>query len=122
MAIPGDNVPPLERTILSQGERLRTGNYEYICIGTDGNSWSLASGEATTDCHGSFLHKYINGSLVAIYHLAYGGGAVSTWTWTSGCIIGVSTSVAALVLGPTGLTEWLVWAAATGAGLASCVA
>jgi len=121
VAIPGDDVPPLVRNIESTDVK-RTGNYEYICIGTSGASWALVSGEKLSDCHGSFLHKYINGALVANYRLAYGGGAATTWTWTEGCIITVALAGVALIEGPVGAVEWLSLSVATGYGLRECTA
>ncbi|UOE43167.1 hypothetical protein [Agromyces larvae] len=100
-----------------------TGEYEYICQMPDGNSWSLQVGEPTTDCHGSYLQKYINGSMVANYHLAYGGGAAQVPPWNTGCVLAVASGVALFVFPPTGATAWVVVGGLTAAGLyVSCVA
>lgn len=101
-----------------------TGQYEYICIGADGSSWSLRAGEPTTDCHGSYLHKYINGVKVASYRLALGGGiAAPRPAWSAGCVIAVASDVALFVFPPTGATAWVTLGGLAAAGLyTSCVA
>lgn len=101
-----------------------TGQYEYICIGTDGNSWSLRAGEPTTNCHGSYLHKYINGVKVASYRLALGGGiAAPRPAWNTGCVLAVASGVALFVFPPTGATAWVTLGGLAAAGLyTSCVA
>lgn len=47
-------------------------------VGVIGNSssWSLRVGEPTTDCHGTFLHKYINGTMVGNYKLSVSGQVI----------------------------------------------
>lgn len=101
----------------------QTGEYEYICIGTDGSSWSLASGEPTTDCHGSYLHKYINGVMVANYHLAYGGGAAQNPPGNIGCVLAIAGTVSLFYFPPTGVAAWVVNGGLAAAGLfVSCTA
>lgn len=101
----------------------KTGQYEYICIGIDGNSWSLASGEPTTDCHGSYLHKYINGVMVANYHLAYGGGAAQNPPGNIGCVLAIAGAVSLFYFPPTGVAAWVVNGGLAAAGLlVSCTA
>ncbi|MBM2615595.1 hypothetical protein JIG36_08455 [Actinoplanes sp. LDG1-06] len=100
-----------------------TGEYDYYCIGVDGSSYMLRPGQATTDCHGSYLKKYINGNQVASYHLAYGGGAAQTVQWNTGCVLAVASGVALFVYPPSGATAWIVQGALTSAGLyVSCKA
>lgn len=102
---------------------LATGQYEYICIGIDGSSWSLRAGEPTKDCHGSYLHKYINGSLVKIYRLSATGQVIAHPTRDGvSCLLAVAGGFTAF-LNPVGD---IVWAASVGiAGLGfitSCLA
>ena len=104
-----------------------TGEYEYICQLTNGSSWSLASGESTTDCHGSFLQKYINGTMVANYNLVYDGGAQDFVPSGDGwCILALARTAAAALAAPgTGGSSLLLWvtgvAAASAGTLHECV-
>lgn len=112
------------RAVSARIARASTGQYEYICIGSDGSSWSLRIGEPTTDCHGSYLLKYINGVQVASYRLSIGGGiAAPVAPWSTGCVVAVASGVALFLFPPTGATAWVVVGGLTAAGLyTSCLA
>ena len=100
----------------------RTGDYEYVCVLTDGRLYSMAAGEPTTNCKGSYLQKYLDGRLLSTYHLAYGGGASTEFQWTSGCILATASGVL-LIMSPGGTVVWYLSAAVTGASfLDSCFA
>lgn len=99
----------------------QTGEYEYICIMPDGNSWSLYVGEPTTDCHGSFMHKYINGSMVANISLApQPASSINPHAWD--CIFALAGSVALIWDPPAETWIWITSAAAAGWGLQACLA
>lgn len=50
-----------------------TGQYSYICIGANGSSYTMRSGEKLGNCKGSYLKKYINGNQVDSIRLAGNG-------------------------------------------------
>ncbi|WP_344405838.1 hypothetical protein [Dactylosporangium fulvum] len=101
---------------------IQTGEYEYNCIGVDGSSFWLSPGRPTTDCHGSYLQKYLDGNLLASYNLAYGGGAAQNPPWNTGCVLAIASGVALFVFPPTGVAAWVTVGGLTAAGLyVSCV-
>ncbi|MDG4809428.1 hypothetical protein O7634_21995 [Micromonospora sp. WMMD1120] len=101
---------------------LDTGEYDYFCLGADGSGFWLSQGEPTTNCHGSYLLKYIDGNQVGSYNLAYGGGAAQTPPWNTGCVLALASGVALFIFPPSGATAWVVQGALAGAGLlVSCV-
>jgi hypothetical protein len=54
------------------------GKYDYVCVLTDGSSYTLRPGVALNTCKGSFLQKYIGGKKVATIKLTgYGHPATS---------------------------------------------
>jgi hypothetical protein len=93
------------------------GDYYYVCYESNGTNWTMADGQKTIDCKGSYLHKYVNGSRVATYALAYGGGASQTTQWMTGCVLAVAGGVALFVYPPTGATAWVVQGGLAAAGL-----
>ncbi|MEU8258107.1 hypothetical protein AB0C06_28020 [Micromonospora inaquosa] len=101
---------------------IQTGEYEYNCIGTDGSSFWIGPGRPTTDCHGSYLQKYLDGNLLATYNLAYGGGAAQNPPWNTGCVLAIAGGVALFVFPPTGVAAWVTLSGLAAASLLdSCV-
>lgn len=100
---------------------LAAGQYEYICLGVDGNSWSLQSGQPLTDCHGSKLLKYINGSQVATYNLSP-TGEILDHASSGGCVLAFASGVGLVLWPPTGAVAWVYMSVVTGAGFSSCIA
>ncbi|WP_136028482.1 hypothetical protein [Microbacterium sp. PF5] len=102
---------------------MSTGQYEYICIGSDGSSWSLRVGEPTTDCHGSFLHKYISGVMVANYKLSVTGTVIDH---PKPDPIGCLMSIVSGVFGVLSADGSLIWISALGftgmGGIMTCLA
>jgi hypothetical protein len=104
-----------------------TGNYEYNCVLSNGSSYFMACGEKLTDCHGSYLQKYLDGRKLKTVNLTYGGVVATNppigWTWGTGCILSLAAAGAALVVfPPTGAIAWEVPADLSGLGIvASCV-
>ena len=99
-----------------------TGEYDYFCLGADGSGFWLSQGEPTTNCHGSYLLKYIDGNQVGSYNLAYGGGAAQTPPWDIGCVLALAGGVALFIYPPTGAVAWVVQGGLAGAGrLEACV-
>lgn len=100
-----------------------TGQYEYICIMPNGNSWSLAVGQATTDCKGSYMHKYLDGRLIETYSLAPQPAVDVDPVWAAGCMLAVAGGVALFVFPPTNTIGWITLSSLSAAGLAiSCIA
>lgn len=100
-----------------------TGDYEYVCVGIDGNSYSMAQGEPTWNCKGSYLQKYLDGRQLAVYSLDGAGNPASTPPFETGCVLAVASGVALFVFPPTGAVAWVVVGGLTAAGLyVSCVA
>lgn len=99
-------------TSMSQdADLMATGEYEYICIGADGSSWSLRVGEPTSDCHGTFLHKYINGVQVANYKLSVTGAVIEhPQPDALACVL----VIAGGVVGVLATDGTLLWATAAG--------
>lgn len=103
-------------------KEIQTGEYDYFCLAADGSGFWLSQGEATTNCHGSYLLKYIDGNQVGSYNLAYGGGAAQTPPWNTGCVLALAGGVALFIYPPTGAVAWVVQGGLAGAGLlTSCV-
>lgn len=123
-AAPDDPIPIVEEGTVTEATPpvTRAGDYEHICQLTNGTSWSLASGEPTTNCHGSYLQKYIEGNLVANYNLVYDGGATSTPSIVVGvsCMLSIAGAVGLLFWPPSGAVEWVYMSAVGAASLASC--
>lgn len=46
-----------------------TGQYTYVCVRTDGTTYTLAAGDALNTCKGSYIQKYINGAQVQVIGL-----------------------------------------------------
>ncbi|MDQ2791429.1 MAG: hypothetical protein M3Y73_17635, partial [Actinomycetota bacterium] len=91
-----------------------TGQYYWNCVGVDGSSYFLAPGAPTTDCKGSYLQKYLDGNQLAVYHLAYGGGAASETGF--GCILATAGGVL-LILQPELTPIWVLSAGVAAAGI-----
>ena len=102
-----------------------TGEYEYICQQVNGTHWSLASGQPATDCHGSYLQKYINGQMVGNYSLQYyagNGGPVPPGTQMSQACVLAAAGVAVLIINPpTGATAWVLTSLLNGAAIGACI-
>ncbi|TFD90805.1 hypothetical protein E3T61_09840 [Cryobacterium lactosi] len=96
--------------------------YEYNCVNTTGASYFMAAGQNLTDCHGSRLQKYLNGSLLKTYTLSYGGGAASSDPTNGlGCAIAIGGGLAILVLNPpTSVASWVLNGVVFGNSLISC--
>ena len=76
-----------------------TGEYEYICLGTDGSSYSMASGAPLSDCKGSYLQKYINGQQVDSISLSGNGEVASVPADKVQCVIWLGKTAGGMVLG-----------------------
>lgn len=103
-----------------------TGNYEYNCVLSNGSSYFMAPGEALTNCHGSYLQKYLDGRQLSSISLTYGGVVATNppvgWVWGTGCILSVASGVALVVFPPSGAIAWWVTGSLTGMGIvSSCV-
>jgi hypothetical protein len=40
------------------------GQYTYVCVQADGNSYTMKHGTKTLSCHGTYLQQYINGKMI----------------------------------------------------------
>ncbi|WP_456697947.1 hypothetical protein [Aeromicrobium sp. P5_D10] len=100
-----------------------SGNYDYVCVSTNGTSYTMADGEKLSNCKGSYLQKYINGQQVETVHLTGQGTPASPNQLDGYCIVGLALGgTAAIVFPPAGAAE-LVFAAASGVlTLADCLA
>lgn len=76
-----------------------TGDYEYICVGTDGSSYSMANGAPLSDCKGSYLQKYINGQQVDSISLTGTGAVASVPADKVQCVIWLGKTARGMVLG-----------------------
>ena len=104
----GERKPAAPQAVSVGAAASSTGEYEWVCVLGSGNSWSMADGQATTECVGTYLQKYLNGSLVEVVNIT--SGSVEA-TATIACVLAVTTSLI-LALTPGG--GW-VWLAKTGA-------
>jgi hypothetical protein len=98
-----------------------TGQYEWVCVGTDGNSYSMTPGEPTSNCHGSYLQKYLDGSQLATYNLAYNGQGELADPDANSCVLGMAGNMMLIIFPPTSIEGWVSAATGVGLGLASCV-
>jgi RHS repeat-associated protein len=96
-----------------------SGDYEYVCQNADGTSWSMAAGQPTSDCNGTYLQTYIDGSLVSTESLAYGseGGPGGNVSW--GCTVAVGSAIAVGVWTPPSVLAWIVVGGGAAYGLQS---
>lgn len=101
--------------------QMAAGYYEYICLGVDGNSWSLSSGQPLTDCHGSKLLKYINGSHVATYNLSP-TGQILDHASSGGCVLAFAAGAGMILWPPTGAVAWVYTSVVNAMGFTSCIA
>ena len=100
-----------------------TGNYDYVCVLQDGSSYTMASGEKITNCHGSYLQKYLDGRKLATYNLSYGGGAALNPVPSGGCVLALASGVLLILYPPTGAVAWALSGGFYVAGVAvSCTA
>lgn len=91
-----------------------TGQYEWVCVLTNGNSWSMTNGQPLTQCHGSYLHKYLNGVRLQVINIT--AGSVKA-TASIACVATITAELI-LVLTPGGGWVWLA-KTATRAALAA---
>ena len=103
-----------------------TGNYEYNYVLTTGWSYMMAPGEVLTNCHGSYLQKYLDGRQLSSVNLTYGGVVATNppvgWVWGTGCILALAGVVSLAVFPPSGTIEWMTASALAGFGIeASCL-
>jgi hypothetical protein len=100
--------------------------YEYICQLADGNSWSLSSGEPTDDCHGTYLQKYINGSMVANYNLTLcrrqRGQHPPGYPVSDDCALALFGTVGLVLFPPTGAVAWVYLGTIQALGIGLCIA
>ena len=83
-----------------------TGNYVYVCVSQNGSSYTMKAGEKLTNCKGSFLQKYLDGSKQKTVRLAYGGGSAKKLTPQQECVLAIAGNVMLLVSPPTGALQW----------------
>jgi hypothetical protein len=94
-----------------------TGVYSYNCVLTNGQSVFLKPGEKLTNCKGSYLQKYINGTKVLTVSLVYNGKPTANLSPARGWCVVSLTSVALLAWNPpTATAVWLIGTAATAVG------
>ena len=85
------------------------GRYYYECVSPSGTSYWLKSGEPTTNCQGSYLKRYINGNLVATYHLSVGGAPGRNVNKSDlDCIIAIVGTSAAILSLNGSIVGWAV--------------
>jgi hypothetical protein len=86
------------------------GKYVYVCVGTDGSSYTMASGAELGSCKGSYLQKYINGAQVDTIALTTSGAIADPDALSLDCLVAiVGTGASAYGIVQTG---------GTGAGVA----
>lgn len=100
-----------------------TGDYEWMCVGIDGSIYSMAPGEPTSNCKGSYLQKYLDGRQLATYNLAYNGNGSLADPEAGSCVLSLAVEGAALVMSPpTGGAAWFAASVTVGWTLAQCAA
>lgn len=86
---------------------MSTGQYDYYCVATSGAINYLVHGEPLSDCHGSYLQKYINGALVQTIPLTgYGAPANPAAFGTADCYISLAYATLS-IYGPGWLVRFL---------------
>jgi hypothetical protein len=101
------------------------GQYEYVCVGTDGSSYSMAHGTALSTCKGSYLQKYINGKQIETIALTGHGTVADPNAINMDCLVAVvGTGASAYGIVQTAGTGVIAYVglAASVYGLKSCVA
>lgn len=101
------------------------GQYEYVCVGIDGSSYSMAKGSALSTCKGSYLQKYINGQQVSTTALTTDGAIADPNAINMDCVVAiVGTGASAYGIVQTAGTGVIAYVglAASVYGLKSCVA
>ncbi len=99
-----------------------TGQYEWVCVLTTGNTYSMRDGEPLTNCKGSYLQKYLNGRQLAVYRLAYDGNGAIANVKAEGCLLAVAGGVLT-ILSPAWTLRYVASVAVGGIGVyASCKA
>jgi hypothetical protein len=102
------------------------GKYVYVCVGTDGSSYTMASGAELGSCKGSYLQKYINGAQVDTIALTTSGAIADPDALSLDClvaIVGTGASAYGIVqTGGTGAGVAYVGLAASVYGLKACTA
>lgn len=103
-----------------------TGQYTYVCVLTNGSSYTMKNGEKLGNCKGSYLKKYINGNQVDSVHLAGNGEVAKPLpAGTISCLIAIyGTGKSVLNVVETKGKGWSSWvgAAISIKGLKACVA
>ncbi|WP_431031264.1 hypothetical protein [Plantibacter sp. RU18] len=97
------------------------GQYEYVCVGIDGSSYSMA----LSSCKGSYLQKYINGQQIETIALTGHGTVADPNAITMDCVVAiVGTGASAYGIVQTAGTGVIAYVglAASVYGLKSCVA
>jgi hypothetical protein len=97
-----------------------SGTYVWVCVGTDGNSYTLKKGVKITTCHGSYLQQYIGGHFIKAFPLTLSGKIGKSKPLTADCIIAVGTTAVGILTSADGIS-WVVTVVGL-YGLHSCVA
>lgn len=102
--------------------REAAGQYYYECVLTNGTSYWLKSGEPTTNCKGSYLHRYINGKLVANIHLTPNGAIATEYHFdpSAECVLGITTTAYA-ILTANGKVAWVMASLSGVSTLSACI-
>jgi hypothetical protein len=66
-----------------------SGQYVYNCVGTDGNSYTMASGARMDSCKGSYLQQYIGGQFIKAIALTTNGTPANISKPSVWCIIAI---------------------------------
>lgn len=101
------------------------GQYQYVCVGIDGSSYSMAQGAALNTCKGSYLQKYINGQQISTIALTTDGAIADPNAINMDCVVAiVGTGASAYGIVQTAGTGVIAYVglAASVYGLKSCVA
>lgn len=97
------------------------GKYYYVCVSTDGSSYTLLYGVSTTTCHGAFLQQWLeSGQFVQTIALTPSGNPATIVTIAPDCLVAIATGVVA-VLTVENSWAWYTTAALSGYGLHACV-
>jgi hypothetical protein len=101
------------------------GQYTYVCVSTDGSSYTVPQGAALSTCKGSYLQKYINGQHVSSVNLTTSGAIADPNAIDMDCLVAVvGTGASAYGIVQTagaGIIAY-VGLASSVYGLKSCVA
>lgn len=109
----GSGIPTPNEQPDSISLREPAGQYVYNCILTNGSSYTLSAGTATSSCKGSYLRRYISGVLVNNISLTGTGAVSNPNAITVDCAIALVGGVI-VVLSVTGTVLWVASAAVGG--------